>query len=89
MWLIKKSGGYFTLLEGVSLRVKHHSKNANFNLKEWKTTQKRVVLHMALERVPFHSFTLKAVDNIGNKLLKIIIGIKPFLVTSNGERLMV
>ena len=31
--------------------------------------------------------TLKAVDTIGN--LTIIIGIKPYLVTSTGERLIV
>ena len=37
-------------------------KDANFNLKEWKTTRKRVVPHnMARQRVPFHSFTNKRV----------------------------
>ena len=40
-----------------------------------------------LKIMVLESFSLKAVDTIG--LLKIIIVIKPYLVTSNGERLVV
>ena len=57
LWLFKKSGGYFTLLEGFHSRTewKITQKDANFNLKEWNTTRKGVV-HMALKRVLFHPF---------------------------------
>ena len=68
LWFFKKSGGYFHSFRAVSLldrvknhskRCKHHSKSTNFNLKERKTTRKRVAPHMALQRVPFHSFAFR------------------------------
>ena len=55
---LRKEWWLFHSFRGVSHqdRVKITQKDANFNLKEWKTTRKRFVLHMALERVLFHSF---------------------------------
>ena len=54
-WLFKKSGGYFTLLKGCHSRTDWNitQKDANFNLNERKTTRKRVVPHIALQRVLF------------------------------------
>ena len=56
---LQKEWWLFHSFRGVSLqeRVKNHKKDAKFNLKEWKTTRKRVVLHMALQKSVF--FTLE------------------------------
>ena len=53
IWLFKKSGGNFILLKGFHSRTewKITQKDANFNWKEWKTTRKSVVPHMALQSV--------------------------------------
>ena len=57
----KKSGGYFTLLEGFHSRTewKITQKDANFNLKEWKTTRKRVVFNYGSSKSAFSHFYIK------------------------------
>ena len=64
----KKSSGYFTLVEGFHYRKSENitQNDANFNLKEGKTTRKRVVPHTALQRVPFHSFAF--IENIRSRV---------------------